>query len=972
MASADPDFHDQLSFIERYRGGGRIAGLFHERGHMAILEAEPGMGVPFTQLLALVSGEIDHCDAPPGLGNPRCLAQRRRRILREMEHLMEQHCVHAGAFQWQAGEIAMHHLDALAAEVLEPRPRHAEHGRALVECDDANCIVREQLGHPAGASADVQQMPERGGGERSCERCFHQFVGAVQAAQFVPIPGVSGEILLSLALSRGADRRQPATVGYAQRAEIGIGLLRRCQQAADRTFDARPVSRPSQPQENPAPLAPPFAQARIAQDRDVAGHARLALAQNLRDLAHGEFHRRDKGHDAQPRGIGQCAQDGFDYHRGELHIKIFTYLQMPRWPNRPYRLLNHPWQDGIHHSRMTFQGNYSPSRQLPSDGDERQRDRAMQAPAPFSPASFPPAARATSHGGRGAVEALLTCMTLEEKLAQLDLLHSPDDPGLGDAIARGRVGGVAGAGRGRYWQTLATWRCRLGIPLLLVASPRAPAMGAWALAATWDEELATELGRSAARRAIEAGFNCILGPRVQLSPSGIADSGEPADIATTQTHLAARLAEAYCRGARAAGAAVIAMNSFPDAAAGRIESEPILPSRCARILAIVASARGAEGAPSREESARAAIAAGHLSEATIDDAVRRVLGVKESLGLSGESSNRPPLKRVSHQASGEAACTSAGMVLLRNQGGLLPFSPGTDRVLLVGATDGAALSCAAALSHAGVGYVRAPGLALRGPGESWTEPVPADRLAIALTRDAAQRADFLLVALDERHFEHQSGRAWRLPTGAAMALVNGLASYRARMVALIATTDPVDLAEADRHFAAVLACWDPAAGLENRLGDILSGRAAPQGRMPAGTGSFAFGQGMGYGETQFSAFALRAGGDHVEAELSVRNTGTMPVRETVQFFRSGAAGESVLLAFRNIVLAPGECVAVRIALAIDALGAVKGDGSLAVAAGPRELYVGKDMRRVLRAEVNISPALARGLAGQGRALRLAG
>jgi hypothetical protein len=50
--------------------------------------------------------------------------------------------------------------------------------------------------------------------------------------------------------------------------------------------------------------------ASIAQDFDMARNARLALAQNLRQFAHGQLHRRQKAHDAQARGIGQRAQQG--------------------------------------------------------------------------------------------------------------------------------------------------------------------------------------------------------------------------------------------------------------------------------------------------------------------------------------------------------------------------------------------------------------------------------------------------------------------------------------------------------------------------------------------------------------------------------------------------------------------------------------------------------------------------------------
>jgi putative hemolysin len=78
-------------------------------------------------------------------------------------------------------------------------------------------------------------------------------------------------------------------------------------------------------QEHPAALAAAFGKASVAQDADMARHARLALAEHLRKLAHRKLHRAQQPRDAQPGRIAQRLEDVFDDHC-QNHIKIFLYL----------------------------------------------------------------------------------------------------------------------------------------------------------------------------------------------------------------------------------------------------------------------------------------------------------------------------------------------------------------------------------------------------------------------------------------------------------------------------------------------------------------------------------------------------------------------------------------------------------------------------------------------------------------------
>lgn len=596
-----------------------------------------------------------------------------------------------------------------------------------------------------------------------------------------------------------------------------------------------------------------------------------------------------------------------------------------------------------------------------------------------------------SHERKRFIDDLIGYMTLEEKLGQLDLAHAAQDPGLEAAIAAGRVGGVAGAEAPQRLQTLATEHSRLGIPLLLSTTTIDQPLSPWALAASWDEELARHLGGATAEAAIANGANCLLGPRAAVGADRAINPGTV--IATSEVHLAARLAAAFASGAgqgepgsrnRALaipaidGPALAMLRGSLDMAihgevlaldcpaldretALKADFAGLMPAECRRLKAILADHFATTSARSPIEAAEKAIAEGLVGEYEVDGAVRGVLAVKHALGLfrrgGGTSGGFP----ANHDRRAVADVARRSMVLLRNESGLLPLSPVSDRVLVVGAADQAGGACAEALLRAGIGYSIAPGLALRPAGGSYTDPVAGDHFAQSLTRDAAQRADFVLVTLEDRHFLAHGQGPWRQPGRAILSLLDALATTKSRLVAIITAHEPVDLAEADRHFSAVLQCWGPGPGFEEALADVLSGRHSPQGRMPVTAGRFEFGQGLGYGESVFTGLTVAAGTDHLAASVRVRNCGSFTARETVQVYVRGADGELRLVDFDHVTLAPGEDAPVHFELGLEALGELGSDRRLELPPGMREIFVGKNIGKLLSARFELSPALARSI-----------
>ncbi len=138
----------------------------------------------------------------------------------------------------------------------------------------------------------------------------------MERAQFVPFPGVAGEIGLRRSFAGIANRGEFAAVGFAQGGKGGFFGFSEGKQALHR-FDHR-GARFALAQEHPAAFTATFGEARIAEDADMPRHARLALAEHLCQLAHGQFHRPEQAGNAQPGRIAQRLEDVLDHHCADI------------------------------------------------------------------------------------------------------------------------------------------------------------------------------------------------------------------------------------------------------------------------------------------------------------------------------------------------------------------------------------------------------------------------------------------------------------------------------------------------------------------------------------------------------------------------------------------------------------------------------------------------------------------------------
>jgi len=245
---------------------------------------------------------------------------------------------------------------------------------------------------------------------------------------------------------------------------------------------------------------------------------------------------------------------------------------------------------------------------------------------------------------------------------------------------------------------------------------------------------------------------------------------------------------------------------------------------------------------------RAELAVGRVSEADIDRAVRRILRTMYASGVADD-----PVKMgqpIDYAAHGQVAqaVAEAGIVLLKNDGDLLPIAPATKRILLVGAHADVGVLGGGGSSQ--VNPVGGAALALGVPGEPvWhkklyapSSPLVALRQALpqaAIAYDdgrdpqhaaaAARDADLVVVFAEQFTAEGKDVPDLSLP-GRQDGLIAAVAAANPRTVVVLETGGPVLTPWLDK-VGAVLEAWYPGQRGGQAIARILTGQVNPAGRL---------------------------------------------------------------------------------------------------------------------------------------------
>jgi beta-glucosidase len=379
--------------------------------------------------------------------------------------------------------------------------------------------------------------------------------------------------------------------------------------------------------------------------------------------------------------------------------------------------------------------------------------------------------------------------------------------------------------------------------------------------------------------------------------------------------------------------------------------------------------------PYFREPLKAAVLAGRVPEARIDDMARRVV---RSLYATGAADN-PVSENGPIDYSANAAVSQAdaeqGIVLLKNDGNLLPLGPSVRRIVVIGghADKGVLAGSGSSLVYPRGGNA-VPGLA----PTAWPGPVvyypssPVEALRSlapnasityvdganpAAAAAAARGADVAIVFATQ--WSSESIDVPMALDGNQNALIESVAQANPRTAVVLETNAGVIMPWAAR-VPAIVEAWYPGTAGGAAIANVLSGRVNPSGHLPitfyqsdgqlprpvrpggnsemdqfsinysegAAVGYkwmqrqhlqplFPFGHGLSYTSFAYgpiSATGQRTGAVHVRFTMS--NSGRRPGMAVGQVYASPVAGgweaPQRLVGFAKVGLAPGQSKTVKI------------------------------------------------------------
>ena len=239
------------------------------------------------------------------------------------------------------------------------------------------------------------------------------------------------------------------------------------------------------------------------------------------------------------------------------------------------------------------------------------------------------------------------------------------------------------------------------------------------------------------------------------------------------------------------------------------------------------------------------LADGTIPRAAVDTAVRRIL---RTLFASGLVDAPPAPGAIDYDAHADIAqaATEGGMVLLRNEGNLLPLVSTAKRIAVIGGhADIGVLSGGGSSQVVPVG-----GFALeipyKGPirrSYGGTAPLAALRRAfpaaqvdyadgkdVAAAADLARKADVAILFAEKWSNESNDNADLSLGEGQD-ALIDAVAAANPRSVVVLETGNPVLMPWASK-VPAILATWYPGQRGGAAIAAVLSGQVNPSGHLP--------------------------------------------------------------------------------------------------------------------------------------------
>ncbi|GAA4019000.1 glycoside hydrolase family 3 N-terminal domain-containing protein [Sphingomonas swuensis] len=370
------------------------------------------------------------------------------------------------------------------------------------------------------------------------------------------------------------------------------------------------------------------------------------------------------------------------------------------------------------------------------------------------------------------------------------------------------------------------------------------------------------------------------------------------------------------------------------------------------------------------------VRAGEVPEERVNQSVRRVLAIKAMLGLFDDPFRRIDEKREAARSMmprARALAREAGrksIVLLKNDGGLLPLPRSGKRIALIGpfasgpqnlngpwvvyGDDAKSVDLATGMRAA----LRDKGSLVVAAGSGVEEAIPG---GIDAAVAAARQADLVVLAIGESF--NMSGEAQSrteiVVPAPQQALVKAVAALGKPMVVVLKNGRALALDDAVNGAQSILVTWFLGTETGHAIADVLFGAYGPSGRLPVSfprasgqqpyhyahkpTGRpnppgdkleeykahfrgitnsalYPFGHGLTYGQMEYGGLTVNAGsGEEIIITATVSNRGSRAGEEVAQLYirdRAASITRPVreLKAFRKLALAPGQSEQVRFVL----------------------------------------------------------
>ena len=374
---------------------------------------------------------------------------------------------------------------------------------------------------------------------------------------------------------------------------------------------------------------------------------------------------------------------------------------------------------------------------------------------------------------------------------------------------------------------------------------------------------------------------------------------------------------------------------------------------------------------------------GAVSEARIDESVRRILKLKFELGLFERPNTLPadyPLYGCEEHRRASYAAAAEAVTLLKNDGALLPLDSAAGRKILVcgpNAESRRALCGGWTVTWQGHGIERhpklcktlaealaerfgarnvevIPGVSYR-PHESRYDTEHRDRFDEAVA--AARRADVVVLCLGENSYCEKPGDLNDLALDPLQTeLAERIAAAGKPVVLVLAEGRPRLISRFSARIPAIVQSYLPGPQGADAVADVLAGKVNPSGKLPYTypaypnslavychkyadeqrntdatyayesdyNPEFVFGHGLSYTSFAYSGAQLTREGDDIVIAVDVANTGDRAGREVVQLYSRDLYASLIpdvrrLRRFGAVELLPGQTRTVEFRLTTDDL-----------------------------------------------------